>query len=166
MEGKKSLLIFDECKSDWKPFQEWILWSRRSVLIMWQSHPISLHPGAGMSVRLSWRQAAAEEWDVQGPGKETTDKISSTLLGLNSILLRKAIWHYIIIYNLSHIYNYIHIFSNVEEQNTRNKLGQIKNIVIKTTEPNLKWPKHISTTAENGPDTVIQYTVCKKGIRT
>lgn len=52
-------------------------------------------------------------------------------------MLRKAIWHYIIIYNLSHIYNYIHIFSNVEE-NTRNKLGQLKKVVIKTTEPNFK----------------------------
>lgn len=55
-----------------------------------------------------------EDEAFKDPEKETTDKIPSTLLGLNSILLRKAIWHYIIIYNFSHIYNYIHIFSNVE----------------------------------------------------
>lgn len=44
-------------------------------------------------------------------------------------------------------------------------LGKLRTLQLKTTEPNLKWPKrHISNATENGPDTV-QYTVWKEGSR-
>lgn len=56
----------------------------------------------------------------------TNSKISSTLLGLNSILLRKAIWLYIIIYNFIIyiiIYTYIQMLNNKTLETGKLKIG-------------------------------------------